>query len=146
MKPTIFVALLLFLPSVYATDQPVREYSFDLSGVHYTCSLSYSSAHASPPWRERDPNPPLAVRGAVRAAKEYLEKAFPESVGWVRGDVILSHISGETWVYEVQMSTTRTDGYYSSSLPIRIVVLMDKTVVPYRPTPSTRRNSSDEHR
>jgi hypothetical protein len=139
-KPVKIILLLITLPfvSAFAADQHLHRYTFEWGGSNYICVLSNANLADKSIWHEQEANPPLSVRTALQLATRYAANLLPESTNWIARDIILSHISDEVWIYEVQILPTRQDGYYMvTPIPLRVIVLMDGTVAPYKRTKST---------
>jgi len=104
---TISILVIVSCLRLDGGDDPKEFKSYNrYQGKIYELTLMQSEMEKAPIWNEKDPNPPLSVRDALKIGKDYVAKLVPKSENWLVSSVILARFGSREgqWMYTVQFA------------------------------------------
>ena len=156
MKITTLLILGVLLPPpgalaaerILVPAETLIQQAWTLSGRSLVCTLSNSEIRSTPAWSESAPCPPLSPRVAGSLARAYATNTIPESATWRCEGITLVNLVEDWWVYKVSFLPGIPGQFSGPFLPFEVYVLMNGTVVAYRPgsitnSPPPNRNEGD---
>ena len=126
----LFLALLLFTPSLHAGDVTFLHYSAS-NGQKFVYAAPAKRLSTIPKWKAKG-EPPLSIGKALSSALQNLKNKHPDSVFEVDeieidssryNSVAAEKAEERCWFYKLRLKAT------NQRLKIRVIVLMDGSIV-----------------
>jgi len=132
----IVVALAHWAPALIRADC-VYSNSFTFNSVSYAQIVYQEVLEKTPRWKPGAECPPISPGKAEAIAADYADQRL-KAGEWVAKQIALVHeeiIDPGCWFYVVDLRPPGMRVLDGLCIPIRLVVLMDGTVVPLQPPP-----------
>jgi hypothetical protein len=130
----ICLATCVLLCSGAPPERIVRTLLSFYKGSRYQFSITESDVKRAPLWDENKTAPPIGPDEALRLARAYLQKTFPESKKWTVEKIICERVgNANQWLYIVEFAPD-TEGKVLlwAGRPTIVPVLMNGEIVAAR--------------
>ena len=132
IKDLIYATALLVLTFTSTFSQTVEWSRFTryVDGRKFTFKVTAAELQKLPSWNPATEDVPLSVRRAVEAARISLPRFLSTPEKWTLGDINLSPMTKDKWIYEIYFNCDTEDcGRPGSDWSFMIYVKMDGSIV-----------------
>lgn len=133
-KLLVFIVAVLCC-QIWAKEVIVFRISTSFLDRDYDYILNASRLAKTPSWKDEQDNPPLSLRKALSAGREYLARIVKDSGKWEIEQISLRSVGApDKWIYIIEVSPPLPPGGLEGKQRIsKLIVLMDGTVLEMQP-------------